>query len=58
MRFEYKTLTTRDNRQLSGSQLNEWGSQGWELVSVLTHGSKLALRWHYVLKRAVDPDKP
>ena len=46
--YKYKTRTTI-NKPLSEVALNEYGSQGWELSSVVVHKDVYkVLNFHYV----------
>jgi hypothetical protein len=51
--FEYKT-----GFNLSDRELNEYGSEGWELVSVAGMVNDVGGGMHYVFKRPVMPEQP
>lgn len=46
MRWEYKTI----EEKMSNEQLNELGSEGWELVAVVSPGHFVL---HYMFKRTL-----
>lgn len=65
-RFEYATLTIQPlphapgvtDKSLLERMLNEWGLQGWELVSLMDTNSTLGMTREVVavLKRELWPD--
>lgn len=51
MKFEYKLIITRNQRALSENELNDHGSKGWELISIVHHAN--AGQMMYTFKRGV-----
>jgi len=53
MKWEYKTIKSKDAEAIPDNELNSAGTEGWELIAI-TEFSKGGFTWHYnyLFKRA------
>lgn len=54
MKFEYKQLILQDTEVIGDSKLNEYGQEGWELVSSFQVEKRFGLRHFYIFKREIE----